>query len=95
MNSGTESSDPHSGDDRVGQDGAIAFYFNLEAGGEEELRDVGLHQVHDADVVELKRAEAAVRSIDVPRRPRGGSIEGDDPERSRAVIIPGNARRRP
>ena len=36
MNSGTESSDPHSRDDHIGQDGAIAFYFNLEAGGDKK-----------------------------------------------------------
>ncbi len=36
MNSGTEADDSHARDDRVHQDGAIAFYFNLEAGGEKK-----------------------------------------------------------
>jgi hypothetical protein len=36
MNSGTKKGDPHAGDDRVHQDGAIAFYFNLEAGGQKK-----------------------------------------------------------
>ncbi len=36
MNSGTESDDSHARDDRVHQDGAIAFYFNLEAGGQKK-----------------------------------------------------------
>jgi Uncharacterized conserved protein (DUF2278) len=36
MNSGTGSSDEHSKQDRDRQDGAIAFYFNLAAGGEKK-----------------------------------------------------------
>jgi hypothetical protein len=35
-NSGTEAGDPHARDDRQNQDGAIAFYFNLEAGGQKK-----------------------------------------------------------
>ena len=34
MNSGTQGGDSHARDDRQNQDGAIAFYFNLEAGGQ-------------------------------------------------------------
>jgi hypothetical protein len=34
MNSGTESNDAHAGQDRDRQDGAIAFYFDLEAAGQ-------------------------------------------------------------
>ncbi len=36
MNSGTEAGDPHARDDHEHQDGAIAFYFNLEAGGQKK-----------------------------------------------------------
>lgn len=32
MNSGTVAGDPQAGDDRVRQDGAIAFYFNMTSG---------------------------------------------------------------
>lgn len=34
MNSGTRPDDSHARDDHRNQDGAIAFYFNLEAGGQ-------------------------------------------------------------
>jgi hypothetical protein len=36
MNSGTNPSDPHADQDRVRQDGAIAFYFNMTAGGQQK-----------------------------------------------------------
>jgi Uncharacterized conserved protein (DUF2278) len=36
MNSGTESGDAHARDDHPHHDGAIAFYFNLEAGGQKK-----------------------------------------------------------
>jgi Uncharacterized conserved protein (DUF2278) len=36
MNSGTEDGDEHARDDRVHQDGAIAFYFNLAAGSDKK-----------------------------------------------------------
>jgi hypothetical protein len=36
MNLGTEPDDPHAGDDRDRQDGAIAFYFTMSAGGDEK-----------------------------------------------------------
>jgi hypothetical protein len=36
MNPGTNMDDPHARDDRVHQDGAIAFDFDLEAGGQRQ-----------------------------------------------------------
>ncbi len=36
MNSGTDPSDPHHGQDRVHQDGAIAFYFDTETDGQHQ-----------------------------------------------------------
>ena len=36
MNSGTDPSDYHARDDRVHQDGAIAFYFDLQSGGQQQ-----------------------------------------------------------
>jgi uncharacterized protein YukJ len=36
MNSGTDPSDEHSNQDRDRQDGAIAFYFNMKAGGQQK-----------------------------------------------------------
>jgi hypothetical protein len=36
MNSGTIPSDPQANDDRDRQDGAIAFYFNMSAGGQQK-----------------------------------------------------------
>jgi len=36
INSGTDPGDPQAGDDRVHQDGAIAFYVTMSSGGQQK-----------------------------------------------------------